>query len=107
MRKLNKALRVAAVIAAVGAGGLVVTETPAFAAGCSGAYTDSGRGYRGGPCTGYPSTFHLHAQTTCKPMGSGSSYVLNGPRAVIGGTSKALCQSGYYASGGKTIVENN
>ena len=107
MRKLTKALRVAAVIVAVGATGVVVTESPAFASGCSGAYTDSGRGYRGGPCTGYPSTFHLHAKATCKPMGSGSSYGVTGPRAVIGGTSKVLCQSGYYASGGTTVVENN
>ncbi|MFI5908153.1 hypothetical protein [Dactylosporangium sp. NPDC051541] len=107
MRALTKALRVVAVVAAVGAGTLVVTEAPAFASGCSGAYTDSGRGYRGGPCTGYPSTFHLHAAATCKPQGSGSSYNANGPRAVIGGTSKVLCQSGYYASNGHTVVENN
>ncbi|MET7426463.1 hypothetical protein [Dactylosporangium sp. NPDC005555] len=107
MRKLTKALRAAAVIAVVGTGALVVTESPALAASCSGAYTDSGRGYRGGPCTGYPSNFHLRARATCKPMGSGSSYTTTGPRASIGGTSKVLCQTGYYASGGTTLVENN
>ncbi|MGI5182623.1 hypothetical protein ACQEVZ_40850 [Dactylosporangium sp. CA-152071] len=62
---------------------------------------------RGGPCTGYPSYFHLRAKATCKPMGSGSSYSVTGPRASIGGTSKVLCQVGYYAAGGTTLVENN
>ncbi|GAA2386811.1 hypothetical protein [Dactylosporangium salmoneum] len=107
MRKLSKAMRVAAVVVAVGAGTLAVTGTPAFASGCSGSYTDSGRGYLGGPCTGYPSYFHLHSAATCIPMGSGSSYGVTGPRASISGTSKVLCQVGYYASSGHVVVENN
>ncbi|WP_344507442.1 hypothetical protein [Dactylosporangium maewongense] len=40
-------------------------------------------------------------------MGSGSSYSVTGPRASIGGTSKVLCQVGYYAASGTTLVENN
>ena len=107
MRGLKKALQAAVVCAVLVPAGVMVSSSAALASGCPGSYTDGGRSYTTGPCTGYPSYFHQEAKATCLPEGSGSSFAVYGSRVSITSKSRALCPVGYYASHGTAIVYDN